>query len=334
MNSALRYIFAAAILLCAATAFGSTFGLGVEVTAKQGSRTVLKVITDPAGRFATGPLEPGVYTFEIRSHKMAPPAHYFLALAGAKPISLPMIKPGVDLSMDAQVRAAAGVRGQVTARRLRIVAPTPPMPPNQLAPPSAAVTRQTAAVSGVATRGTMLKPAPSPAVAVPAASPAVPRTGPTATALARSAAAASGAPPTRAVLATRAAAPNAAQLPGDVIARSVPSARPTATPSRVIGRTASPAPAPVVTENRAGVARRAQTINRVAARNAASAAAARPDRPALSARSGAPRPTTTPAPRSAPAPSAYRTRMINGKPHVWVPLAPGSTLGRWVPETR
>ena len=30
-------------------------------------------------------------------------------------------------------------------------------------------------------------------------------------------------------------------------------------------------------------------------------------------------------------PPGYPTRMINGIPHDWVPIAPGSTLGRWLP---
>jgi hypothetical protein len=76
-----------------------------------------------AGRFATPPVEPGIYTFELRVLKTAPPALYFLLLAGAKPVSLPMADKDAVLMMNAQVRKARSVTGQVTARRLRIAVP-------------------------------------------------------------------------------------------------------------------------------------------------------------------------------------------------------------------
>lgn len=77
----------AAILLTASVASASNVAPNIEVTVKQASRTLFKGITDASGRFFTTPLEPGVYTFELRRPKTALPAQYFLLLSGAKPVS-------------------------------------------------------------------------------------------------------------------------------------------------------------------------------------------------------------------------------------------------------
>lgn len=206
-----RSTVCAALLVAASTAFGSSAAPNVQVTVKQGKTELFKGITDGSGRFTTLPLDPGIYRFELRALKTAPPAQYFLLLSGAKPVTTAMADKKAVLMMDAQVRRPRSVTGQVTARRIRIIAPTPPTAPDQLAPVGPA-SRQTA-------------------VARPPA------------------------PPARA-------------LASDVISR------PAATPR------AAAAPA-----------------------------------------------TTT-----SPPPVAYQRRMINGRPHIWVPSAPGSTLGRWVPE--
>ena len=95
----------------------------VEVSVKQGKTAVFKGITDGSGRFTTTLLEPGVYRFELRALKTAPPAQYFLLLSGAKPVSGAMFDKKTVLTMDAQVRAAKSVTGQVTARRMMISKP-------------------------------------------------------------------------------------------------------------------------------------------------------------------------------------------------------------------
>ena len=212
-----------AVLLCGvSTAPAASVAPNVQVNVKQGRTKLFTGVTDGSGRFTTVPLQPGVYTFELRALKTAPPAQYFLLLSGAKPVSTAMADKKAVLMMDAQVRTPRSVTGQVTARRLRIATPE----------------GAAAAPAGVA--------AP-----VSAATPAAAGT---------------------------AAAP----------ARTAVAVQP-ATASRVAAQPQMATP-----------------------RQAAPSAAA-------SATGLAPRPV------------GYQTKMINGRPHIWMPIAPGSTLGRWVP---
>ena len=214
-----------AVLLCGvSTAPAASVAPNVQVNVKQGRTKLFTGVTDGSGRFTTVPLEPGIYTFELRALKTAPPAQYFLLLSGAKPVSTAMADKKAVLMMDAQVRTPRSVTGQVTARRLRIATP----------------------------EGAAAAPA---GIAAPA----------------------SAAAPTRTATAT-AAAP----------ARTAVSVQP-ATSGRVATQPQMAMP-----------------------RQAAPSAAA-------SATGLAPRPV------------GYRTKMINGRPHIWMPIAPGSTLGRWVP---
>ena len=231
-----RYILPVALVLAASAAFGSSVAPNVQVNVKQGRTKVFTGITDGSGRFTTVPVEPGVYTFELRALKTAPPAQYFLLLSGAKPVSAPIADKKAVLTMDAQVRTARSVTGQVTARRLRILAPA-----------------DTASATGA---------------------------------------------------------------PAAVTAPPTPAATPTAFLSRAqaaaVGRTAAPA--------------------RVAVPVRATAPAGAPQQstaPNQAAPAGA-----TPASGPVPRPSGAGQKMINGKPHVWVPIAPGSTVGRWVPARR
>lgn len=227
---------------------------------KQGRTKVFTGITDVTGRFTTPPIEPGVYTFELRALKTAPPAQYFLILSGAKPVTAAMADKNAVLMMNAQVRTARSVTGQVTARRLRIVPP---------ADASAAANQ--------------------PAMTL---------------------------------------APTPAATPTAVLSRSQAVA---------VGRTAAPArvavPARIVTPTRAGTVTTAPAA--VPAPPVRAAAQMRTAAPVRAASPSAPRnqaaPAATPTSGLVPRPVGYQSKMINGRPHVWVPMAPGSTLGRWVP---
>lgn len=203
-------ILCAVLLLGVSTARAASVAPNVQVNLKQGRTKLFTGVTDASGRFTTTPLQPGIYTFELRALKTAPPAQYFLLLSGAKPVSTAMADKKAVLMMDAQVRSPRSVTGQVTARRLRIATP----------------------------EGTAAAPA---SVAAPA--------------------------------------------------RTAVSVQP-ATSGRV--------------------AARAQTPTATRARQAAPAGAA-------------------PAIGLVPRPVGYQAKMINGRPHIWMPIAPGSTLGRWVP---
>ena len=276
-------VCAALLLLGASTAVASSVAPNVQVNVKQGRTTVFTAITDARGRFTTMPIEPGIYTFELRALRTAPPAQYFLLLAGAKPVSAAMADQKAVLMMDAQVRRPRSVTGQVTARRLRIVAPPSASPAPELGPAPA---RATTAVAAPATSTVAVPPAraTTPARASTGARVAVP-------VRARSTA------PTSQVSARPATA-------SDVVTRSIPTQP---TPTR------PPVTRPPVARPVAPTASTPAAARSVPARPAA----ARPIAPAASAPTA--RPVNT------------RTRIINGKPHIWVPVAPGSTLGRWVP---
>ena len=263
-------VCAALLLLGASTAVASSVAPNVQVNVKQGRTTVFTAITDARGRFATVPMEPGIYTFELRALRTAPPAQYFLLLSGAKPVSAAMADQKAVLMMDAQVRRPRSATGQVTARRLRIAAPQPaPAGPNANQVPIGAT-------------ATAPQRATAPAAAPPrATTPA----------------------PARATTPARVAVPVRATSTAPT---SPVSARP-AIPSGVVSRSIPTQP------------------------SAARPAAARPVAPTASTRPAAAKPVAPAASTPTARPANTRTRMINGKPHVWVPIAPGSTVGRWVP---
>ena len=228
----LRFVLLAALCVGASTGFASSGAPNVQVNVMQGRTKIFTGLTDANGRFTTVPVEPGVYTFELRALKTAPPAQYFLLLSGAKPVSPPMADQKAVLTMNAQVRRPRSVTGQVTARRLRIISPeaASASPANVAAPAAAQTARATAAAP------------------------------------------------------VRATAPVQPATAGRVAAQPQ-----MAMPTRAAGPSSSNA-----------------------------------------ARQAAPF-SLAPATGLAPRPVGYQSKMINGRPHVWVPIAPGSTLGRWVP---
>jgi hypothetical protein len=176
-----------------------------------GRTVAFEGLTDSRGRFATEPLAPGFYTIELRVPKnIITPAQYFVTLGGARPASDAMSAPGVALSMNAEVRNAGSMRGQVTARRVNII------------PAQTTTTSTTTSTTSPTVRS-------SPP---PAQRPGAPRMG---------------------------------------------TARPP---------TAAPAPA-----------------------------------------AAAPAEMSTFAPR----PGTNQPRIINGRPHIWVPITAGANIGRWVP---
>lgn len=291
-----RSLVCAGLLVAASTALASSGAPNVQVNVKQGRTKIFTAITDGSGRFMTAPVEPGVYTFELRVLKTAPPAQYFLILSGAKPVTQAMADKNAVLMMDAQVRTARSVTGQVTARRLRIVAP--------------------AATSPAAGQPTTTTSAPAPA-----ATPTAVLSRSQATAVGRTAAPARVAVPARIVTRTRAG---------------------TLTPAPAASTTRAVAPA-TVTRPAVATPTQVSAPARAPARASASAVAppmrnARPTRAVARASSNAP---SQPAPAAAtptsglvPRPAGDGQKIINGKPHVWTPIAPGSTLGRWVPGRR
>ena len=263
---------------------------------KQGRTKVFTAITDATGRFTTAPMEPGVYTFELRVLKTAPPAQYFLILAGAKPVTAAMADKNAVLMMDAQVRRARSVTGQVTARRLRIAAPAS----------TSTAASQPAAAATVA-------PAP-------AATPTAVLSRSQAVAVSRTAAPARVAVPARIVTRSRAGtlAPAPAAAPGATTRGVAPApvARlAVAAPAQVSAATRASTPAVAAPMRSAAPARVAAPVSRSAPRQAAPVGA-------------------TPRPGLVPRPAGDGTKIINGVPHVWAPIAPGSTLGRWVPGRR
>ncbi len=169
------------LLLTTHAAWAANFVRGQEVVALKGSSIVFRGFTDGQGRFATGPLEPGVYTVELRTPKGAPPtsARYFLALAGAKPLGDAVIRPGVALAMQAQVRRGTGIKGQVSARGGMVYvqppSPTPAVSRNigMVTPPVPLA--QATPAPRIPLRRPSPTPAPSPVVRLAAAKlPAVP----------------------------------------------------------------------------------------------------------------------------------------------------------------
>ncbi|MEP6809460.1 MAG: hypothetical protein ABI992_04400 [Chthoniobacterales bacterium] len=112
------WICFASFLACAPLAAALDGVPGLDVVAMRGSAIASKVVTDEKGRFQTGPLEPGVYTIEVRTVANTPPTsgRYFLALVGGRPLGDARIRSGVALAMEVQVRNSAGIKGQVTAR--------------------------------------------------------------------------------------------------------------------------------------------------------------------------------------------------------------------------
>ncbi len=296
-----RYLVCAALFVGASTVLASSGAPNVQVNVKQGRTTIFTAITDASGRFTTVPVEPGVYTFELRVLKTAPPAHYFLILSGAKPVTAAMADKDAVLMMDAQVRTARSVTGQVTARRLRIAAPAGTTP-------------------------TTTQPAAVPLTPTPAATPTAFLSRSQATAVGRTAAPARVAVPARMV--TRSRAGTLTPPPAPMPAASTRAAAPA-----LVARPAVAAPAQVSAPPRASRPAVAAPM-----RSAAPARVAAPTRVAAPAASSAPRQA---APVSArppsglvPRPAGEGTKIINGVPHVWAPIAPGSTLGRWVPGRR
>lgn len=108
----------AAILLTASVVSAANVVPGLDIVVAKGSAVVFHGVTDGKGRFETGPLDPGVYTIEVRTAPNTPPssARFFLSLGGAKPLGEATMRPGVALAMNATVRNPAGIRGQVSAR--------------------------------------------------------------------------------------------------------------------------------------------------------------------------------------------------------------------------
>ena len=304
-------LFLAGIVFAAANGFGAT-APGLEVIVTSDRSVVFEGITDAEGRFATTPLPPGIYTFEVRVPKtIGTESRYFLALSGAKPITQPLMRRDVAIMMDAQVRSVRSVRGQVTARHVTI-----------LTPPASAAPGANPAAAPVANRRIA-------APRVTAASPAP---------VARAPAAATT---------PAGAAPSAYQqrvingrlhvwqplAPGSRLGRWVPEQ-----PVRVGPAAAtvpSPRVAPTVTPSRAATASPAVAAQRriingkwhvwQPAGPGSTAGAWVPEQPA-NVRASAPSSVSR-----TYAPAAPR-RIIDGKWHVWQPTAPGSTAGRWVPE--
>ena len=222
----------------------------MQVVVKSGRTTVFEGITDATGRFVTPPLEPGVYSFEVRIPKgFVSTARYFLALSGAKPLGEAMTGPRVPLMMSAEVRRPTSVRGQVTGRRGAIA--------------TATTTAQTAGATP--TSGTTAPTAPRTTTTTTASRP-VPSSG-------------------RSSIGLR-SAPLATTTP---VQRAIAPRTTSATPVRGAFNPTRPPEAPTT--------------------------GAAPGAQGLSAR-----------------PAGFQPRIIDGRRHYWVPIAPGSTIGRWVPE--
>ena len=245
---------------------------------KAGRTKVFEGVTDASGRFVTTPLEPGLYTFELRIPKgFVSSARYFLALSGAKPVGDAMTSPAVPLMMQAQVRRLTSVRGQVTGRRVAVI-------------PTIATTA-TGGTATTTTAGT--------------------------------------------TVATRVSATTPARTAGDVPAatvgarmsigsRTIPARRTTAAPRSTGAVSATATPRTTTTPP----APRAMTAPRTAAAPPTNSGRA-------VATTRAATPTAAPATTTqglAARPGNFEPRMINGRRHYWVPIAPGSTLGRWVPD--
>ena len=348
-------LFFAAIALAGSTAFGAA-APGLEVIVRSGSSVVFEGVTDFEGRFATVPLPPGIYTFEVRVPKTIPTlARYSLALSGAKPVTEPLMRRDIAIMMDAQVRSPRPVRGQVTARNVTLLTPPATASPRAITAGASTPNRATAPPPAtVSSSAPALRPAPvrAPASTTPSS------TGPSPyqqrvingrlhvwEPLAPGSRLGRWVPeqPGR-VRAPTQAGPTTAQPP------------PAATPSQIARASAVPASAATqsATPRPAAAQRRiingkwhvwqpsvpGSTLGRwvpeqpAGARVSPASAATRTNAPATAA-TPAPVPRAVavrPAPTS-PAPTAPpQRRIINGKWHVWEPAAPGSTAGRWAPE--
>ena len=130
MKTLLAAILSIAFFVSASPASASNPAPGVQILVKQGRTTVFTGFTDGAGKFYTGPLEPGIYLFEVRGPKVVGPTRYFLALAGARPAGETLTNADGDLAMQAAVRRPRSVTGQVRAMRtMRLPAPGAPADP-------------------------------------------------------------------------------------------------------------------------------------------------------------------------------------------------------------
>ena len=263
-------LFLAGIVLAASTALGAT-APGLEVVVTSGGSVVFEGITDAEGRFATTPLPPGIYTFEVRVPKtIGTESRYFLALSGAKPITQPLMRRDVAIMMDARVRSARSVRGQVTARHVTIF------------------TQPASASPGANPASVPARVAPAAAARAPAASTATPSS----------------------------AGPSAYQQ--RVINGRRHVWEPLAPGSR-LGRWVPEQPS----------ALRAPAASSVTRSNVPAATAT----PAPVARATAVHPPAAPQMQTTrPAAAAPKRRLVNGKWHVWQPSVPGCSPGLWVPD--
>lgn len=245
----------AAILFLTSVVYAGHPAPGVQIIVNQGGATVFQAITDATGHFSTTTLAPGEYQFEVRGPKVVPPVRYFLVLGGARPVGQPITNAAGDLGMQAQVRRAGSIRGQVSSSRIIVL---PGAPPLANATPSVAATSSSP------------RDLHQPTLTVAAGQrPSAPLAG-----------------------------------------ASTPSVAPSTTLTRAV---------PV---NRAGVA---------------VANGSNPSLPATAAGSSTRTSTSLQRPpQNAPvasAPAVPPYKIIAGKRYVWVPSAPGSSVGHWILET-
>lgn len=334
-----RLLLCAAILLAAAPGYALDVAANLEVTAMSGRTVVFKGYTDEHGRFETTPLPPGVYNFQLRIPKtITTPARYSLALSGARPMGDALVGPGVAVAMSAEVRRVTTVKGQASGRRVILVPATPPAtaatnsatnstttlaPSNNLAvasnrPPNTA--SYMAAAPGARTNTAPISNTRTAPTAMSAAAAATPPK-PAITYVA-------GRPPTGTTSAstTPVAGLNSGTTP---VVRQSTSAASTTTAGRPI--VSSPGAKPGdKTKPPTSVSQQ-----RVVSPGAVSLSPATPQTAPASSQfasnaSRAPGPQTSGAPLSRAA--TYPPKIINGKRYIWVPVAPGSNQGRWVPE--
>ena len=65
MKTSFRCLFVVALLCGVGTASGANLS-GIDVTVKKDGKIVSRARTDAGGSFATGSLEPGAYSLELR----------------------------------------------------------------------------------------------------------------------------------------------------------------------------------------------------------------------------------------------------------------------------
>lgn len=278
-----------------------------------GGAVVFRGLTDDHGRFETTPLAPGVYTFQLRIPKtMITPARYSLALSGARPMGDALVGPGVAVAMQAEVRRNTSVKGQASGRRVILVpaANAPAVTAN--APAPGAVVRSS--------NGTMMRvPVQSSPNTV-----ARPNTPTAAGSTATTAVSTATRPSSASMTANRAVTPPLASTPPRVNpspATVVPNKPPTAVATARV----STATGPKIAAN--------STVSRPAA---AILVAQSPGGASAAPRTAVTAPVTQPggatvATTNATAPR-YAPRVVNGRRYIWVPSAPGSSIGRWVPD--